>query len=79
LALFLRSDHRWTGRRWDAGSLVLPHHRLIHFRPVGAIISGLTAALHGEITVKNGRVEQGKRLRKLPIDTSVLKSIQSHG
>ena len=91
----------------------------------GAIIYGLTAALHGEITVKNGRVEQanfdsyralymnevpeidvhivdsaeapggwepgtsalppavtnaifaatGKRLRKLPIDTSVLKSI----
>jgi isoquinoline 1-oxidoreductase beta subunit len=90
----------------------------------GAIIYGLTAALHGEITVKNGRVEQanfdsyqalsmnevpeidvhivdsaeapggmgepgtsalppavtnaifaatGKRLRKLPIDTSVLK------
>ncbi|MGH6822179.1 MAG: molybdopterin cofactor-binding domain-containing protein [Methylocella sp.] len=92
----------------------------------GAIIYGLTAALHGEITVKNGRVEQdnfdsyralyinevpeidvhivdnveapggmgepgtsalppavtnaifaatGKRLRKLPIDPSVLKSI----
>ncbi|MGH6867726.1 MAG: xanthine dehydrogenase family protein molybdopterin-binding subunit, partial [Methylocella sp.] len=92
----------------------------------GAIIYGLTAALHGEITVKNGRVEQdnfdsyralyinevpeidvhivdnveapggmgepgtsalppavtnaifaatGKRLRKLPINPSVLKSI----
>ena len=92
----------------------------------GAIIYGLTAALHGEITLKNGRVEQsnfdnyralyinevpsidvhivdsgeapggmgepgtsalppavvnaifaatGKRLRKLPVDTSILKSI----
>ena len=31
----------------------------------GAIIYGLTAALHGEITVKNGRVEQAE-FRQLP-------------
>ena len=73
--------------------------------PTGAVVFGITAALDGEITLKNGRVEvhivqsveppggigepgtsavvpavtnaifaaTGKRLRKLPIDTTALK------
>jgi len=73
--------------------------------PTGAVVFGITAALYGEITLKNGRIEvhivqsveppggigepgtsavvpavtnaifaaTGKRLRKLPIDTTALK------
>jgi isoquinoline 1-oxidoreductase beta subunit len=106
----------------DCGSVVNPN--TIEAQVQGAVIFGISAALHGEITLKNGRVEQsnfddyqvlrineapvievhiignneapggmgepgtsaimpaianaifaatGKRLRKLPIDTAVLK------
>ena len=108
----------------DCGTPVNPN--IIEAQIQGAIIFGITAALYGEITLKNGRVEQanfdsykvlrideaplievhivknleppggmgetgtsavmpavanaifaatGKRLRKLPIDTSLLKAI----
>jgi isoquinoline 1-oxidoreductase beta subunit len=40
----------------DCGSVVNPD--TIEAQIQGAIIFGITAALHGEITLKNGRVEQ---------------------
>src|SRR6476620_12099720 len=45
----------WSARS-TAGSPLIPTRSRTQIQ--GAIIYGLTAALHGEITLKNGRVEQ---------------------
>ena len=53
----------------------------------GAIVFGITAALHGEITLKNGRVEQGNfdsyqmlRMNEAPtIDVHIIQSIETPG
>ena len=41
----------------DSGHVVNP--RTVEMQMEGGVIYGLTAALYGEITIKNGRVEQG--------------------
>ncbi len=41
----------------DCGSVVNPN--TIEAQVQGAVIFGISAALHGEITLRNGRVEQG--------------------
>ncbi|MGB8763272.1 MAG: xanthine dehydrogenase family protein molybdopterin-binding subunit [Burkholderiales bacterium] len=69
----------------DCGSVVNP--KIVEQQMESAIIFGLTAALYGEITIKNGRVEQTNfpsydmlRMAQSPrIDTYILPSTQPPG
>lgn len=69
----------------DCGSVVNP--KIVEQQMESAIIFGLTAALYGEITIKNGRVEQSNfpsydmlRMAQSPrIDTYIVPSTQPPG
>ncbi len=69
----------------DCGSVVNPD--TVQAQIQGAIIFGITAALYGEITVKNGRVEQTNfdtyqmlRMNEAPaIDVHIVQSVEAPG
>src|SRR6476660_8094300 len=74
----------WSARS-TAGSPLIPTRSRTQIQ--GAIIYGLTAALHGEITLKNGRVEQSNfdnyralYINEVPnIDVHILDSAEAPG
>ena len=69
----------------DCGTVINPD--TVEAQIQGAIVFGITAALHGEITLKNGRVEQGNfdsyqmlRMNEAPtIDVHIIQSIETPG
>ena len=69
----------------DCGSVVNPD--TIEAQVQGAVIFGISAALHGEITLKNGRVEQGNfddyqvvRINEAPaIEVHIVKNNEAPG
>lgn len=69
----------------DCGQIVNPD--TVEAQMEGGIVYGLTAALYGEITVKNGRIQQGNfnnykmlRMSEMPkIEVHVLPSSEPHG
>ena len=69
----------------DCGTLVNPD--IVRAQIEGAIIFGITAALHGEITLKNGRVEQANfdtyqmvRMNEAPlIEVHVIRNFEPPG
>ena len=69
----------------DCGTVVNPD--TVQAQIQSAIIFGITAALHGEITLKNGRVEQGNfdsyqmlRMNEAPaIEVHIVQSIETPG
>jgi isoquinoline 1-oxidoreductase beta subunit len=69
----------------DCGQVVNPDTVVAQME--GGIIFGLTAALYGEITIKNGRVEQRNfydykmlRMNETPkIETYIVPSTEGHG
>jgi Aerobic-type carbon monoxide dehydrogenase, large subunit CoxL/CutL homologs len=69
----------------DCGQVVNPD--TVKAQMEGCIVFGLTAALHGEITIKNGRVEQRNfydykmlRMNETPkIETYIVPSTEGHG
>ena len=69
----------------DCGTVINPD--TVEAQIQGAIVFGITAALHGEITLKNGRVEQGNfdsyqmlRMNEAPaIEVHIVQSIETPG
>jgi isoquinoline 1-oxidoreductase beta subunit len=69
----------------DCGTVINPD--TVRAQIQGAIVFGITAALHGEITLKNGRVEQSNfdsyqmlRMNEAPaIDVHIVQSIETPG
>ena len=69
----------------DCGTVINPD--TVEAQIQGAIVFGITAALHGEITLKNGRVEQGNfdsyqmlRMNEVPtIEVHIVQSIETPG
>jgi isoquinoline 1-oxidoreductase beta subunit len=69
----------------DCGTVVNPDTVIAQIQ--GAIIFGITAALHGEITLKNGRVEQSNfhdyqmlRINEAPaIEVHIVRSSEPPG
>jgi isoquinoline 1-oxidoreductase beta subunit len=69
----------------DCGTVINPD--TVEAQIQGAIVFGITAALHGEITLKNGRVEQGNfdsyqmlRMNEVPaIEVHIIQSIETPG
>ena len=69
----------------DCGTVINPD--TVEAQIQGAIVFGITAALHGEITLKNGRVEQGNfdsyqmlRMNEAPtIEVHIIQSIETPG
>lgn len=69
----------------DCGQVVNPD--TVAAQMEGGIVYGLTAALHGEITVKDGRVQQNNfydykmlRMNEMPkIETYIVPSTEKHG
>lgn len=69
----------------DAGTIINPD--TVNAQVQGGVIFGLTAALYGEITIKNGKVEQSNfdtyrmlRINEAPlIDVNIIQSNESPG
>lgn len=69
----------------DCGQVI--HPRIVESQLSGAIIGGLAAALYGEITIRDGRVEQGNfddypllRMSEAPaIDVHIMPSTEAPG
>ena len=69
----------------DCGTVINPD--TVEAQIQGAIVFGITAALHGEITLKNGRVEQGNfdtyqmlRMNEVPaIEVHIIQSVETPG
>jgi isoquinoline 1-oxidoreductase beta subunit len=69
----------------DCGQVI--HAGIVRGQVEGAIIGGLAAALHGEITIRDGRVEQGNfddypllRMSEAPsIDVHIVRSTEEPG
>lgn len=69
----------------DCGQII--HPGIVEQQMVGGVVAGLTAALYGEITLADGRVEQGNfndypmlRMRAMPeVDVHVVESREEPG
>jgi CO/xanthine dehydrogenase Mo-binding subunit len=69
----------------DCGLII--HRGIVEQQMVGSVVAGLTAALHGEITLSAGRVDQGNfhdypmlRMRQMPeVDVHVVESREAPG
>ena len=76
--------HRITAAA-DCGRII--HPGIVEGQISGAVVAGLTAALHGEITLENGRVAQSNfhdylmlRMREMPeIDVHLVRSEEEPG
>jgi isoquinoline 1-oxidoreductase subunit beta len=69
----------------DCGQII--HRGIVEQQMVGGVVAGLTAALHGEITLSEGRVMQGNfhdypmlRMRQMPeVDVHIVESGEEPG
>jgi len=69
----------------DCGQII--HRGIVEQQMVGGVVAGLTAALHGEITLSGGRVEQGNfhdypmlRMRQMPkVEVHIVESREEPG
>lgn len=69
----------------DCGQII--HPGIVEAQMVGSVVAGLTAALHGEITIEAGRVKQGNfhdypllRIGEMPeVDVHIIKNTEEPG